>query len=278
MVVPGGPQRPDAALRQRGGSRRLPAPTRPTGRRAGGRLHPGELHGARDRRAAHRDRPGRPPRRRGPHPARARCRTHRRPAGALQALEQVQRQASLDGLTGLPNRRTFEDGVRRLRTAGRRYGVLLADLDRFKTINDTFGHAAGDQALRRFADVLRGCLREQDLPCRFGGEEFAVAIPGADAAETAAIAERLRGALAASALEATGPTFTASVGVADSLLAGTLSDQLALADAALLAAERSGRDRVLVARAAAEPAPTATAAASGAEAELVSEVPGEASR
>jgi diguanylate cyclase (GGDEF)-like protein len=166
--------------------------------------------------------------------------------GAMHALDQVQRQAALDGLTGLPNRRSFENTVRGLRPT--RYGLLLADLDRFKAINDTFGHAAGDQALRRFADVLRGCLRDADLPCRLGGEEFVVAVPDADATEAAVVAERLRAALAESARGAAGPSFTVSIGVADSTMAATLPEQLALADGALLAAKRAGRDRTLVAQ------------------------------
>lgn len=167
--------------------------------------------------------------------------------GALRALEQVQRQATLDGLTGLPNRRSFEDAVRSLRARQIRYGVLLADLDHFKSVNDTFGHATGDVALRRFAEVLRSCLRDIDLPCRHGGEEFAIVLPDADAETAAEVAERLRAALAEAGKEQDGPTVTVSVGVADSTMADSLDEQLALADEALLAAKRAGRNRCRIA-------------------------------
>jgi len=166
--------------------------------------------------------------------------------GNLRAFDKIQRQAAVDSLTGLPNRRAFEDAVHKLTAKGTGYGLLLADLDRFKAVNDTYGHAAGDRALRLFADTLRSALREEDLPCRFGGEEFAVVVPDVDAQGAAEVADRLRMALAVAVI-GSGPPFTVSIGVSDSTMARDLAGQLALADAALLTAKRDGRDRCLVA-------------------------------
>jgi diguanylate cyclase (GGDEF)-like protein len=166
--------------------------------------------------------------------------------GTLRAFARAERQASTDGLTGLQNRRSFEDRVRMLSAAGRRYAVLLADLDHFKQLNDGFGHDTGDRALRMFADVLRGTLRSGDLCARYGGEEFVVAIPDHDAEAGLQAAERLRVALAVAVAGPDVPSFTVSVGVADSTLAPTLSAQLRVADVALLRAKREGRDRCIV--------------------------------
>jgi diguanylate cyclase (GGDEF)-like protein len=166
--------------------------------------------------------------------------------GNLRAFDQVQRQAAMDSLTGLPNRRSFEDAVHKLAARNLTYGVLLADLDHFKAVNDTYGHAAGDRALRLFADVLRSALRDKDIPCRFGGEEFAIVIADVDAPGAADVADRLRIALAI-AVPDNGPAFTVSIGVSDSTMASDLAGQLALADAALMAAKREGRDRCLMA-------------------------------
>ena len=165
--------------------------------------------------------------------------------GNLRAFDRIQRQAAVDDLTGLPNRRSFEDAVHKLAAKNIPYGVLLADLDRFKSVNDTYGHAAGDRALRLFADVLRSALRDNDLPCRFGGEEFAVVVPDVDVNGAAEVADRLRMALAVAVI-GSGPGFTVSLGASDSTMARDLAGQLALADAALLAAKREGRDRCLI--------------------------------
>ncbi len=91
----------------------------------------------------------------------------------------------------------------------------MADLDHFKALNDTYGHEAGDKALRHFSTIVRANLRPQDVPCRFGGEEFVFVLPGYDAETAAAAMERLRVALGES-FNGTGPIYSASFGVADS--------------------------------------------------------------
>jgi diguanylate cyclase (GGDEF)-like protein len=166
--------------------------------------------------------------------------------GTLRAFAKAELQASTDALTGLENRRSFEERLRSLTTSGRGYALLLTDLDHFKDLNDTYGHDTGDRALRAFATVLRGTLRTGDVVARYGGEEFVVAIPDRDAAAGLLAAERLRAALAAAVGDPDIPTFTVSVGIADSSLAPTLAEQLKVADAALLTAKREGRDRCII--------------------------------
>ena len=105
--------------------------------------------------------------------------------GTLRVFHRTQLQASTDSLTGLSNRRTLEEHVRGLLANGLQYALVLCDLDHFKKLNDTHGHDAGDKALRVFADVLRGCMRSEDLPARWGGEEFALVLARATASQAA---------------------------------------------------------------------------------------------
>jgi diguanylate cyclase (GGDEF)-like protein len=171
------------------------------------------------------------------------------------ALKELATLSSTDPLTGLPNRRGFEARATAALTAAREAGrpccALVLDLDRFKAINDGFGHPAGDAVLQATADALRGVLREADLPGRLGGEEFGVLLPDCDAAGGVLLAERLRAAISA---EVAHPdparTVTVSIGVA-ALGAGppgrALGKALAAADRALYAAKAAGRDRVKLA-------------------------------
>lgn len=161
--------------------------------------------------------------------------------------ERLRRLAAVDGLTGLPNRRMFDDAlareVERARRSRRPLTLLLADIDRFKLVNDTHGHPVGDEVLRHVGRVLAGNLRTGDLAARYGGEEFGILLPGCAALDGAAIAEKLRGAVATSR----GPVpVTVSVGVAelpaDAADAATL---LAAADTALYRAKAAGRDCVV---------------------------------
>ncbi|MEQ1504972.1 MAG: diguanylate cyclase [Myxococcota bacterium] len=176
--------------------------------------------------------------------------------GTVRAFQKTQLQATTDGLTGLINRRTLENEVRQLLSTRTPFAVAVADLDKFKQLNDTHGHEAGDRALRTFAQVVKQVIRADDIAARHGGEEFVLVFPRLTADGAVAVLERLRTALA----EAHGgdhPRFTASFGVTDSTRAEALDAMLRLADAALYQAKAQGRDRVIVATGSA-PAPAAS--------------------
>jgi diguanylate cyclase (GGDEF)-like protein len=166
--------------------------------------------------------------------------------GVLRIMSETQLQASTDGLTGLSNRRSFENLVRRLRTEGRDFVVVMADLDHFKDLNDTYGHETGDRALRVFAQVLRDGVRADDIACRYGGEEFVIALPDTDVAGAIDVVERIRSMLANATAHGLAPAFTASFGIASSTDATTLEDLLHRADRALFAAKEAGRDCVCI--------------------------------
>lgn len=173
--------------------------------------------------------------------------------GTVRAFERTQLQAATDSLTGLPNRRTLEEKLRSLAAAGQPYALVMADLDRFKLLNDTHGHAAGDIALRLFSDVLRASMRGQDLAGRWGGEEFAAVLVGADAPAGKAMIDRLRQRLARGVATGRGPAFTCSFGIADTSMSPRPEDLIQLADVALYQAKASGRDRACLADPAAQP-------------------------
>jgi diguanylate cyclase (GGDEF)-like protein len=179
-------------------------------------------------------------------------------AQAVVALENarlhriVERQALLDGLTGLANRRSVEETLRTEVARARRFDdklcVVMADLDDFKRVNDTWGHPVGDDALLMFAHTLRATAREMDVAGRWGGEEFVLVLPGTDAAGGARLAERARTALESRTLEVEGEPvrLTASFGVAELSATADASDLIAAADAALYEAKRTGKNRVMV--------------------------------
>jgi diguanylate cyclase (GGDEF)-like protein len=126
--------------------------------------------------------------------------------------------------------------------------VLALDLDHFKAVNDTHGHAVGDEALRAFARRIRGPLRQSDHLARLGGEEFIVLLPGAPVSNALEIAERLRASVAEAPLvDVPRVAVTVSIGVAAFRPGDRGTDLLARADTAAYAAKRSGRDRVVLA-------------------------------
>ena len=158
--------------------------------------------------------------------------------GLVRSLESA---AATDDLTGPRNRRAFDEQLRReLQRAGRgQEGLALAllDLDRFKQLNDSSGHLAGDEALRALADVIRREVRRMDWPARVGGDEFGILLPGADTQEATAVANRLRAAIEEQFADSP-LALLASIGVATSSGHETSSeDLLAEADAALLRGE-----------------------------------------
>ncbi|KQZ62869.1 response regulator PleD [Rhizobium sp. Root149] len=173
------------------------------------------------------------------------------------SVRQTIELAVTDGLTGLHNRRYLDNHLKTLfsRAAARSrpLSVCITDIDRFKSVNDTYGHDAGDEILREFARRIRSTVRGADLACRYGGEEFVVVMPDTDAHSAASIAERLRGIIEAApfALPSGGSLqITASLGIA-SFTAGVETPEQLLknADRALYEAKNSGRNRVVAAAA-----------------------------
>ena len=164
-----------------------------------------------------------------------------------QYLDSCQEAAFTDHLTGLANRRRFERQLEREVARTERYGhpfcLLLIDVDDFKGVNDAHGHEAGDEALRRVANVIQSGTRGIDTGARIGGDEFAVILPETGLARGLEVAERLRAAI--SSLEVgEGQRVTASIGVAELPTCARGGDELrAAADAALYEAKRGGRDR-----------------------------------
>jgi two-component system cell cycle response regulator len=165
-------------------------------------------------------------------------------------LTMLERRARLDGLTGLANRGVLEARLPREWEACRRRGipmaVLISDLDHFKTINDTHGHAAGDEVLRQAASSLARAVRSSDLVARYGGEEFVVVAPDCDLAPALGLAERFRTAILGLEIVEHGARIpiTTSVGVAACRDAGetTPAELLRRADEALYRAKESGRN------------------------------------
>lgn len=174
---------------------------------------------------------------------------------AVKRQAQLRHRAMRDPLTGLYNRRFLEEALdveqRRALRRSISIGMLILDIDHFKRFNDTYGHDAGDLLLRGMGGLLRRAVREGDMPCRYGGEEFVVILPGADLAGTRQRAEALRAAIAQWDPQRDGQSLgpvTASIGVAALPMHGTTWQQvLKAADEALYEAKHAGRNRVVCA-------------------------------
>ena len=163
----------------------------------------------------------------------------------------VEKQALADGLTGLANRRrtdsALDEEIVRASRLGSELTLVLLDIDHFKEVNDRHGHAAGDAVLKELALVLVHSLREIDTAGRWGGEEFALILPGTDTGGGAQLSERIRQTLERRRIPIEGGdpvSITASFGVASFLYAGSREKLLAAADEALYRAKRAGRNRV----------------------------------
>jgi len=170
----------------------------------------------------------------------------------IYLFEKVNELAIRDGLTGLYTHRAFksrlEEEILRAARSKVPFSVIMADIDNFKTYNDTFGHQAGDTVLKTVSEVLSGGVREIDFAARYGGEEFALVITGAGKAQAAAVAESMRAALAARSFSFGGrpSQVTASFGVAEFPAEGAAAGQLVrAADERLYRAKESGRNRVV---------------------------------
>ena len=175
-------------------------------------------------------------------------------ADLKKAQVELQRLAKTDFLTGIANNRSFfETGEREIQRA-RRYGrplvVLMFDLDHFKEVNDTYGHAVGDRVLVAVAATCRYLLRDVDLFGRLGGEEFGVLLPETDLAGGRSTAERLRAAIAETAVDVDGAKLRITISIGAAVLSPEdvrIEEPLKRADDAMYEAKRSGRNRVVAA-------------------------------
>jgi two-component system cell cycle response regulator len=168
----------------------------------------------------------------------------------VSAREQLRVQATHDSLTGFLNRFAILEALNREVTRSAREGtpaaVIMADLDHFKQVNDTYGHAAGDDVLRESARRMLSSIRAYDSIGRYGGEEFLIIAPGCSVDEATIQAERLRASVSAAAIDADGSAvlMTMSVGVAATREGKRADDLLRAADEALYQAKDGGRNRV----------------------------------
>ena len=152
-------------------------------------------------------------------------------------------------LTRLANRRFFIDFLEKAMAFAKRHeqalSVIMADLDNFKSINDTYGHQAGDQVLAAFAQVMQASIRQEDLAARFGGEEFILMLPGTTLEDATILAERLRESLENLTFPPLKTRVTASFGIAQYQPDDTFETLVKRADEGLYAAKAAGRNRVM---------------------------------
>lgn len=165
-----------------------------------------------------------------------------------QNLESI---ATIDGLTGILNRRGLEDAANKMQGVCKRINlsmaVLLIDIDHFKKVNDQFGHLSGDDVLKHLAATISNILRTGDVAGRYGGEEFCVFLPNTNENDASVLAERIRAGIEATPFKDYDLiiNITVSIGVADSVRAGyEFKGLVAAADGAMYAAKNSGRNRV----------------------------------
>jgi diguanylate cyclase (GGDEF)-like protein/PAS domain S-box-containing protein len=177
---------------------------------------------------------------------------HRLTQEVARTMEKMAEMSTRDALTGLFNRGYFNEALEGESARSERYetgfSLVMADLDDFKKINDSMGHLAGDQVLAEISERLRACLRKSDIPCRYGGEEFAVILPGTPLEEGLAIGERFRRNVEESPVNSVGGPvkITVSAGVAAFLPGKSRLPQnlIQSADDALYRAKAAGRNRV----------------------------------
>ena len=167
--------------------------------------------------------------------------------GMLRTMVRTSEQASIDSLTGLMNRRTFQTRIRSLRRSSTPFSLVMGDIDQFKRVNDAHGHETGDRALKTFADVARSSLREGDMIARWGGEEFAFAFVNLDPQSACDAIDRIRLELAGRLSTSDLPRFTVSFGVVAAAECASLEDAVRHADDSLYLAKARGRDCSVIA-------------------------------
>ncbi len=167
-----------------------------------------------------------------------------------RANERITQLARTDSLTGLANRDYFQERLKEIFALTKRHDLeltlLLADLDHFKRINDTYGHDVGDKVLQTFGSILARESRTEDLPARYGGEELIIMLPKTSAPEATALYHRLRGELIHAAIFPEADYVTFSAGIAEYEQRDSATSLLKKADDALYEAKNNGRDRCVV--------------------------------
>jgi diguanylate cyclase (GGDEF)-like protein len=171
-----------------------------------------------------------------------------------EANHELERKSAIDALTGVANRRLYDKRVlaeaRRSRREKTPLAIAMLDIDDFKSVNDTYGHQCGDEALKHFTGILKECIkRPSDTICRYGGEEFVVILPNTDLEGAALLMESVRAMTEASQLNCEGEVikFTVSIGVATRVISSDSESELlnAFADKLLYKAKEAGRNRVM---------------------------------
>lgn len=172
-------------------------------------------------------------------------------------IRTLQSEVATDPLTGLLNRRAFlrafgrliellpVTGDNRHRSLGS-LAVFFIDLDHFKRINDTYGHAVGDEVLQAVAKIIQSTLRESDLVCRWGGEEMIAVLPGVQSREAVFVAEKVRLAVSATTFSTQGLRVTTSIGVTSTTEREDFESLIARADEAVYAAKNGGRNQIRI--------------------------------
>lgn len=168
----------------------------------------------------------------------------------MKANKKIRAHARLDHTTGLANRYVLDHevltAIRKADNLETPVAVLLADLDHFKRVNDTYGHLTGDKVLKEFAKLLKSCSRKEDILIRYGGEEFLIILTKADVNQGKEVAERICGKLRQMKLVPDGRAITVSIGVTAHYPGDLLDKTLKRADEALYKAKENGRDRVVI--------------------------------
>ncbi len=167
-------------------------------------------------------------------------------------LNRIREEVLIDALTGLVNRRGFDDRIQHFVGTGSGLCLVLIDIDHFKRVNDTYGHVFGDSVLRAIASTLKSSVKGRDVVARYGGEEFAVLLPETSIDAGRVVAEQLRDRVARSRIRRTKveeviDSITVSAGVAEYSKGETIVELIERADAALYASKEGGRNRVTVA-------------------------------